>query len=159
MALLVLLAAAAGAGVVAAHARDVCASGDGRVYAGWLPESDANSVGAEFPCVVFRQVSLAPDVQTHDGTNGWERPRFAFDCWGAADESASAYANAHAIADAVKPLIRAASFRIGKTISAAAPAARKRRGPFFVSGTDRGSGIKSPKYAETLLYRKGGIMI
>ena len=100
---------------------------DGRIYAGWLPESEANSAGAEFPCLVYRQVSLAPDVQTHDGTNGWERPRFAFDCWGAADESASAYANAHAIADAVKPLIRAASFRVENEIDLPDPQPRLHR--------------------------------
>lgn len=84
---------------------------DGRVYAGWLPESDANSVGAEFPCVVFRQVSLAPDEQTHDGI-AYERPRFALDCWALPDESSSAYAKAHAIADIVKSLVRAGTYRV-----------------------------------------------
>lgn len=100
---------------------------DGRVYAGWLPESDANSVGAEFPCVVFRQVSIAPDEQTHDGTNGWERPRFAIDCWAATDESASAYANAHAIADIVKSIVRGATYRVENEVDLPDPQPRLHR--------------------------------
>jgi hypothetical protein len=87
-----------------------------RVYAGWLPEGEVNSVGAEFPCLVFRQTGQAPDEQTHDGANGWERPHFAVDCWGAASETDSAYAVAHALADAAKRVIRAASFRIDNAI-------------------------------------------
>lgn len=100
---------------------------DGRIYAGWLPESDANAVGAEFPCVVYRQVSLAPDEQTHDGINGWDRPRFACDCWAASDESASAYTNAHAIADIVKTILRAASFRVENEIDLPDPQPRLHR--------------------------------
>ena len=83
-----------------------------RVYAGWLPAGDANSVGAAFPCLVFRQVSQLPDELSHDGANGWERPRFAVDCWGAPTETDSAYGVAHALAQAVKRVIRAASYRI-----------------------------------------------
>ncbi len=100
---------------------------DERIYAGWLPESDANSVGAQFPCVVYRQVSLEPDEMTQLGNDGWERTRFAFDCWAAPDESASAYAIAHALADVVKSVLRTASCRVESEVDLPEPQTRLHR--------------------------------
>jgi len=85
---------------------------DGRIYPGRLPQSEPNSIAALFPCIVYRQVSLGDAPVSHDGLAGWERPRVQIDCWAEPDGEDSAYALAHAVADAVKTAVRAASFTV-----------------------------------------------
>lgn len=89
-----------------------------RLYHGSLPESKANEVGARFPCVVFRAVSLAEAPESHDGLSGWERPRYQFDCWGQQDDEDSAAAVAWAVADALKAALRGSAALLGRVANA-----------------------------------------
>jgi len=89
---------------------------DGRLYPSRLPQAEPNRESALFPCVVYRQVSLADAPESHDGLSGWERPRVQLDCWGEAEEDDSAYAVAHAVADVVKTALRALTWRVENEI-------------------------------------------